>query len=495
MIKNFLSKRILIIIISLLILLLILIGSSIGTRDSFIKNYLGSITPENVKVLLKETIFVHQNQKLLKNRILLLEDQVTNERNKVRDVYAPLNELAFIHFNQTQELEFLPKLKDDQDLKLEYKIEDIYRLKLEKYTFPYFEYIGRRAYYDIDEKFLYLMSGNGNLFYTNLDNIDRKNFKFKSIKSNLIDYLGLERIKSSPVSVVRHFKIVNQKILLSVIKKSSENCYTNALLIADFDQNFLNFTELFDMKECQTIDGANQIGGVIAEHSSNKIFFTIGDHKSYELLIHKDTQNIDSLVGKIIKIDINNGDYELVSMGHRNPAGIFYDKENKALYSTEHGPQGGDEVNLNLNPNSSETIENFGWAISSGGEHYGWPDLNEGIKKIYDFAPLNKSHSDFGFIEPLQNYTPSIAISEIIKENNFLKFDNKDVLFVASMGNDIEEGDNSLHILILEENKVEKKYILPIGERVRDLVYISKNNLILLFLESSGSIGVLNLIE
>ncbi len=57
-------------------------------------------------------------------------------------------------------------------------------------------------------------------------------------------------------------------------------------------------------------------------------------------------------------------------MGHRNPQGLFYDKANNFfLLEAEHGPEGGDEINLiQLNENITP---NYGWAISSYGEHYG----------------------------------------------------------------------------------------------------------------------------
>ena len=50
--------------------------------------------------------------------------------------------------------------------------------------------------------------------------------------------------------------------------------------------------------------------------------------------------------GKIIKINVDNGDYEVISMGHRNPQGLYFDKENNFILETEHGPWGGDEINL-----------------------------------------------------------------------------------------------------------------------------------------------------
>ena len=175
-------------------------------------------------------------------------------------------------------------------------------------------------------------------------------------------------------------------------------------------------------------------------------------------------------------------------MGHRNPQGLYYDKENNIIYLTEHGPQGGDEINVNTSPDGE--IKNYGWGISSYGEHYGFPDRDN--SKKYKIAPLNKSHAKYGFIEPLKYFTPSIGIAPIIKTEKFIKVPNKNIIYVGALGQDIEEGDLSIHQFILDADlKIEQHNIMPVGERVRDMIYIEELNKIFLFLESSGSIGVL----
>jgi glucose/arabinose dehydrogenase len=130
--------------------------------------------------------------------------------------------------------------------------------------------------------------------------------------------------------------------------------------------------------------------------------------------------------GKIIKININNSDYEIISMGHRNPQGLYFDKENNFILETEHGPNGGDEINLiEINKINKDNILNYGWPVVSAGEHYGIMRLN---KKKYEKYPLYKSHSKYGFIEPLKSFVPSIGISEItkIKDNKYVVSSMKD---------------------------------------------------------------------
>ena len=80
----------------------------------------------------------------------------------------------------------------------------------------------------------------------------------------------------------------------------------------------------------------------------------------------------------------------------------------------------------------------------------------------YEYAPLNKSHVDFGFEEPIKYFTPSVGITEILKVKNFTNDDYK--VIVASMGFDKEEDDMTLHIVqfnnLFEETNYEKIYIV-----------------------------------
>ena len=99
------------------------------------------------------------------------------------------------------------------------------------------------------------------------------------------------------------------------------------------------------------------------------------------------------------------------------------------------------------------------------------------MKKKY---PLLKSHKNNGFIEPLKYFTPSIAISEIvgIKQKNYIASSMK---------------DKSLYFFNLnQDNKIEKFERVEIGERIRDLIVVE--NKLILFLEDTGSIGVIDLL-
>ena len=179
-------------------------------------------------------------------------------------------------------------------------------------------------------------------------------------------------------------------------------------------------------------------------------------------------------------------------MGHRNQQGLFYDEKNDNIYSTEHGPEGGDEINLNKKPSSGD-IKNFGWAISSYGEHYGYEDKWR-VEDLYKRAPLHKSHKKFGFEEPLKYFTPAIGITQIIKNNLFNNPNNENRLYVGSMGWDLSEGDLAIHEVILDkELNYKSSKVIPIGDRVRDFIYLEEYNYFMMYLESSASVAILKI--
>ena len=127
--------------------------------------------------------------------------------------------------------------------------------------------------------------------------------------------------------------------------------------------------------------------------NDDTLLFSTGDFRS-----RFRAQVKDSIFSKILEINKETNDYKVISMGHRNPQGLFFDSKNDILLEAEHGPEGGDEINL-IKLNQRE-IPNYGWAISSYGEHYGGKNASYNKKKYVKY-PLHKSHEEYGFIEPL----------------------------------------------------------------------------------------------
>jgi PQQ-dependent dehydrogenase (s-GDH family) len=125
-----------------------------------------------------------------------------------------------------------------------------------------------------------------------------------------------------------------------------------------------------------------------------KLLATTGDSGNSGL-----SQNLNSLAGKILRLELDGkiptdnpiaGSY-VYSFGHRNPQGLFLRGDGK-LFSTEHGPNTDDEINLIL------PTRNYGWPTVVGN-----PESAEEV----NFAQINKT------VNPLLAWTPTIAISDL----------------------------------------------------------------------------------
>ena len=104
--------------------------------------------------------------------------------------------------------------------------------------------------------------------------------------------------------------------------------------------------------------------------------------------------------------------------------------------------------------------------------------------------PYKKSHSKYGFIEPIKYYVPSIGISQLVYMPNNLNVDEKKHLFVSSLR------AGSIYVIKINEkfNKIidEDRIYFP-QQRIRDIEYDKENNVFFLLFESTPSIAVLKL--
>ena len=106
--------------------------------------------------------------------------------------------------------------------------------------------------------------------------------------------------------------------------------------------------------------------------------------------------------------------------------------------------------------------------------------------------PLKKTHKKHGFKEPIVYFNPSIAPTGIALTNKFFNKKNQNVLLLGSLGKNTKEGDMSLHKIVLDNNFnfIERTFKV-LNERIRDLKYIENENIIIMYFETSSSIGIL----
>ena len=149
-------------------------------------------------------------------------------------------------------------------------------------------------------------------------------------------------------------------------------------------------------------DGAGHFGSRIAFDRSGYVYVTTGDRQQYPS--DDIAQRRDNTIGKIVRLQGDGsvpGDNPFVGMdgmdpaiwsyGHRNPQGLAFDPSTDRLYSVEHGPLGGDELN-----------------VIRKGRNYGWPVVSWGVN--YDGSPVGTGkHRAPGMVNSIRHWTPVIA--------------------------------------------------------------------------------------
>jgi hypothetical protein len=294
--------------------------------------------------------------------------------------------------------------------------------------------------------------------------IDKKKINIKS-SINITPLIVTSNFSSSNVLDVL---IHDNKIFISSAGIKAK-CKTLKIFVAEINLETLFFEEFFSAGEC----GDTVLAGRMQfynHYGKNGLIFTTHGH-----LYNKPDntpQDDNSIYGKIIFVDFKNKKPLIFSKGHRLSQGLF--ANNDLILQTEHGPRGGDEINKIL------FGKNYGWPITSYGEKYG---LGYTKKSYY-----KKNHAKYGFEEPVYSFVPSIGISEIIKlPNSFSEHFQNNFILSSLYGRHIYriKFDNTFKKIIYLED-------IFVGERIRDLKYDDKLNLIYLAFEENGEIGIIS---
>lgn len=138
-------------------------------------------------------------------------------------------------------------------------------------------------------------------------------------------------------------------------------------------------------------------GSRIVFDQQGHIFFSVGERGQ-----RNDAQDLSNSNGKVHRLNEDgtipkdnpfavqkNAIASIWSYGHRNPQGLFYDQSTSTLWEQEHGPKGGDEIN-----------------IIQKGKNYGWPVITYG--REYSGPVIGSTHKE-GMEQPVYHYSPSIA--------------------------------------------------------------------------------------
>lgn len=261
----------------------------------------------------------------------------------------------------------------------------------------------------------------------------------------------------------------NQTIYLSYAEPGADNTNSTAVARATLDgQALKNFKVIFS--QTPKVDSKYHFGGRLVQQADGSLFVTMGDRGNQRELV----QDLSTLVGKVAHITPDGAAAPgnvlaaqskaqplIWSYGHRNIQGATLDDKGR-LWTHEHGPQGGDEINITV------AGKNYGWPLITYGEEYGGGVIG--------------TTSKAGLEQPLHYWVPSIAPSGMLfyRGAMFSKWQNN--LLVGSLK------FGQLVRLEIKDDKVSHEERIRIGARVRDVEVAPDGAVYLLTDEDKGAV-------
>jgi aldose sugar dehydrogenase len=219
----------------------------------------------------------------------------------------------------------------------------------------------------------------------------------------------------------------------------------------------------FISKPCVPISAVQHTAGRFAVIDESSVYVTIGDLGYSEI----DNRSKRGDLGSIFKLSAKSA--VRISQGHRNPQGIvLFDK--KTLLAAEHGPRGGDEINV------IKEGGDYGWPFVSYGQPYGSGD--------YVRPAMTGTHE--GFLKPVKYWVPSIAPTELVQLPLQGWGDWGRALVLGTLREEV-----LVFLKVSDVFEVGESAEVDVGDRIRDLEVLS-NGALLATTDSGKLITVAN---
>ncbi|NHN39854.1 secretion protein HlyD [Pseudomaricurvus alcaniphilus] len=241
------------------------------------------------------------------------------------------------------------------------------------------------------------------------------------------------------------------------------------------DGYWIEHQDIFEADVTTHTDSGRHFGSRIIVHNGY-VYFSTGDRGD-----RPSAQDLDSPNGKIFRLHENGGIPEdnpfvdadnalpgIWSYGHRNPQGMAIEANTGLIWETEHGPRGGDELN-----------------VIRRGINYGWPEITYGMN--YDGTPITHETAKEGMEQPKHYWVPSIAPAGMAFYTGDMFTKWKDKLLVGGLG--IQD----LQMYSVENGEViSSDIILTDRGRIRD-ISVAPDGSILLVVTIDGKGHILTL--
>lgn len=244
----------------------------------------------------------------------------------------------------------------------------------------------------------------------------------------------------------------NQRLYLS-FASGSKHANATRVISARLEQNVLkDIVTLFTATPAK--DSPYHFGGRLALLPDQTLLITLGDGFDYR----QQAQTLDNHFGKLIRINTDGSVPpdnpfvgregalpEIFAWGLRNPQGLLVAADG-TVWLHEHGPRGGDELNL---------IE--------AGKNYGWPAITYGMD--YSGAYVSPYTEAAGMEQPVVYWVPSIAPSGFTEYSGDIFPDWQDNLFVSALA------EKSVRRLVMKNRVVQSQEIMftELEQRIREV--------------------------
>ena len=284
------------------------------------------------------------------------------------------------------------------------------------------------------------------------------------------------------VAVDENF-VSNQIIYFTASVSESEKGSNTSLFSAKLDGDILvDIKQLY--KASPDSEEERHFGGSILLKNQH-IYFTIGDRGNRDV----NPQNINLDGGKVYRLNLDgsipfdnpffnsdNSKKAIWSFGHRNPQGIVNGFNDDEIWIHEHGPRGGDEINIIKNPKTNVS--------PLKDRNYGWPKATYGIN--YSGSEITKNKTLDGVNDPYYYWTPSIAPSGMVLiKSSKIYSDWNNTLLVGSLS------FRYLERLKFDDSGITmREKLFPRIGRVRD-VNLSPEGFVYLSVEGEGIFKIL----
>jgi len=255
------------------------------------------------------------------------------------------------------------------------------------------------------------------------------------------------------------------------LKKKKKKTFTSIIRATLKNKNLTDHKIIYKANDKYYSNRKIHYGTRIVFDKEGYLYFSIGDrgNRDQAQLLNTPNGKIHRLNddGSIPKdnpfIKNNNAIKSIWTYGNRNPQGLAIHPTSLIIFETEHGPKGGDELN-----------------VLSSGNNYGWPEITYG--KNYSGTTITKLTHKKGMKQPVIHWTPSIAVCGIDFYDGKLFKDWENNLLVTSL-----KFENLYRLEIKNNEVIQQELIYHSGSRIRD-VETGPDGYIYLALEEPGRI-------